>query len=73
VVLVPLGVGDVLKEPQALAGVQLHMTPLFEESPSTFAAIDAVAAGANIPGGNWLKLTTTLGGVCELLPPQPAT
>jgi hypothetical protein len=53
--------------------MQLHMTPLFEESPSTFAAIDAVAAGAKIPGGNWLKLTTTLGGVLELLPPQPDT
>lgn len=50
-VFAPLAVCGGLKEPQALAGAQLQLTPLLAESFATVAAMTAVALVFNDAGG----------------------
>jgi hypothetical protein len=54
-----------LKEPQALMGAQLHVTPLFAESFVTVAAIVAAALVFNETGGG-VESVMEIGGAVTL-------
>jgi hypothetical protein len=63
-----------LNDPHELAGVQLQLTPAFDESLLTTAVIDAVLSTCNDCGGAVEKATESVGGgvVPEPeLPPHP--
>src|SRR5215469_16038030 len=75
VVMLPLGVEAGLKAPQAVAGVQLQLTPPAAESFCTVAATLAVPPAPSVAGGKVESVTETGCGVgpgtAELPPPHP--